>query len=188
VESVTCVDWSNSPHAINHVDIEHDLTQPLPLADGAFDTIIISSVIEHLPEPEAIWREMFRVLRPDGTVLLYVPFLYWLHEVPHDYYRYTEFALRRFAERSGFEVAELTPTGGALEVVTDVAAKTLARASWGRGIARFLQWACARVGGTRVGKRIARKTASLTPLAYAVVLRKPAALPATGPKPPRHRR
>lgn len=177
IDSVTCIDWSNSIHAINHVDIEHDLTKPLPLADCCCDTIVISSVIEHLPEPEMIWTEMARVLTPGGKVILYVPFLYWLHEVPNDFYRYTEFALRRFAERAGLEIVELTPTGGAAEVATDVICKALGLIRGGKAAAQVLQWICNRFSSTRFGRSFRERTARKTPLAYGVILRKPSAGP-----------
>ncbi len=80
VSENVCVDWGNSLHRNNHLDIECDLTQPLPFAAGEFDTIILSDVLEHIPEPQQLWREMARVLSAQGRILLNVPFFYWLHE------------------------------------------------------------------------------------------------------------
>ena len=67
-----------------------------------------------------------RLLKPDGKLILGVPFLYWLHEEPHDYYRYTEFALDRFCQLSGLRLVELTPYGGLPEVFIDMSSKCLA--------------------------------------------------------------
>jgi hypothetical protein len=44
--------------------------------------------------------------------VLTVPFLWPLHEVPHDWARYTPFALRQVLESAGFDVQELRSLGG----------------------------------------------------------------------------
>src|SRR5687768_10517654 len=58
----TCVDWSNSTHKNQYLDVECDLNKPLPLESDSFDTIIISDVLEHIANPELIWAEMARIL------------------------------------------------------------------------------------------------------------------------------
>ena len=84
----------------------------IPLPDASLDSILCTEVLEHVPDPLAVWREFHRLLRPGGKVLLATP-MYWPgHEEPYDFYRYTEFGLRRLARDSGFEVATLLPRGG----------------------------------------------------------------------------
>jgi SAM-dependent methyltransferase len=84
----------------------------IPLPDASLDSILCTEVLEHVPAPLAVWREFHRVLRPGGKVLLATP-MYWPgHEEPHDFYRYTEYGLRRLAKDSGFEVIVLLPRGG----------------------------------------------------------------------------
>lgn len=83
--------------------------QNLPIAGLQYDTVLCSEVLEHLPRPEAALAEIFRVLRPNGHLLLTVPFLSRLHEEPSDYFRYTEHGLREMLARQGFEVEEITP-------------------------------------------------------------------------------
>ncbi len=50
----------------------------LPFADGAFDRIIASEVLEHIPDDVAAFAELARVLRPGGTLAVTVPA--WLSE------------------------------------------------------------------------------------------------------------
>ena len=167
---VVCVDWSQSRHHISHIDFECDLNQPLPFDNSSFDTLILSDVLEHLCEPDALWRQMARVLRPNGRIVCSVPFFYWLHESPHDYYRYTEYALRRFAKNSSLEVLELIPIGGSIEVMTDLLAKHLVLLpGLGAPLALAAQSMVLHWSRTRVGRQIIGKTARYVPLGYTMV-------------------
>jgi SAM-dependent methyltransferase len=58
--------------------IKHDLEQPLPFADGVFDTVVCSEILEHLFRPDLLLREIMRVLKPGGRVILTVPNLHGL--------------------------------------------------------------------------------------------------------------
>ena len=84
----------------------------LPFAGGSFDTILCTEVLEHVPVPLSLMREIARVLRTGGYLILTTPQTWGLHEAPHDYYRYTEFGLRYLAERSGLTVESVRPTCG----------------------------------------------------------------------------
>ncbi|HVR19555.1 MAG TPA: class I SAM-dependent methyltransferase [Polyangiaceae bacterium] len=125
VSSITCVDWGESRHGARYRDFDCDLNEPLPFADASFDTAILSDVLEHVHAPAELLREIRRILAPGGRLLLNVPFLYWLHEQPYDYFRYTEHALRMLVERAGLLVVELQGLGGAPHVLADVAGKHL---------------------------------------------------------------
>jgi SAM-dependent methyltransferase len=120
-----CIDWQNTAHVNPYLDQMVDLTGALPFERGSFDTVLLTDVLEHIPEPSSLMCEIARILRPGGKLILGVPFFYWLHEVPHDYFRYTEFALRRFCEQSGLRVVELVPYGGLPEVLLDLISKGL---------------------------------------------------------------
>ena len=173
VDRVVCVDWPNSIHQNEFLDFECDITERLPLPDSEFDTIILSDVLEHLSDPEFIWVEMARLLKPSGIALLNVPFLYGLHEEPFDFYRYTRFALQLFAERTGFEVVQLCEIGGAPTVLADILAKTLRRLRpGGHQAAIWTQIAAARFGRTRFGRKVSDATIEAFPLAYAMAARR----------------
>lgn len=147
VSEVTCVDWSGSADSAQHLDVAHDLNQPLPLESDRYDTAILSDVLEHIRRPEALVAEIARILAPGGKLLLNVPFLYWLHEQPHDYFRYSEHALRSFIEQSGLRLLLLEELGGAPEVLADVIGKHLSQVPViGGAASRLLQrgtWAVA---------------------------------------------
>lgn len=173
VDSVTCIDWANSPHPSRHLDLQADLSTPLPLADRSFDTVILSDVLEHVPEPRHLWAEMARLLRPDGCVLMNVPFLYGLHEVPHDYGRYTSFALRRMADEAGFDVEQLVAAGGSLHVLANLLAKHLVHLPLlGTPLALALQGCAALPDRWAWGRRFAALSAERFPLGYFMVARR----------------
>jgi SAM-dependent methyltransferase len=168
-----CVDWSNSLHGNDHLDAQCDLTKELPFADASFDSILLSDVLEHIPTPERLWCEMARLLKPGGTLLLNVPFFYWLHEEPYDYYRYTKYALRRFAEVSGFGIILIKELGGAPEILVDILSKSVLRLGpIGEWIAIALQAVCRRLVALPLGTRISERTSKHFPLAYFIVARR----------------
>jgi len=84
----------------------------IPLRDASIDSALCTEVLEHCPDPAALLREVLRVLRPGGSLVLTTPFLWPLHEVPHDWARYTPYALRQLLEDAGFLVQDLQPLGG----------------------------------------------------------------------------
>lgn len=71
---ILCADWPKSLHINDYVDVECDLTNPLPFQDDEFNTIILSDVLEHLSDVSIIWKEMYRILQPQGKLLLNTPF------------------------------------------------------------------------------------------------------------------
>src|SRR5690606_18695326 len=96
-------------------EIKPDFTwdgKKMPFEDDSFDTAMATEVLEHCPEPEVVLKEIYRVLKPGGIFFFTVPFLWNLHEVPHDEYRYTPFSLQRHLKNSGFVHIEINATGG----------------------------------------------------------------------------
>ena len=83
----------------------------IPLEDGSVDCALATEVLEHCPDPDTVMRQALRVLRPGGLLFLTVPFLWPLHDVPHDEYRYTPFALERHLRNAGFEQIMLSALG-----------------------------------------------------------------------------
>lgn len=84
----------------------------MPFDNDSFDCAFGTEVLEHCPDPELVLKEVFRVLKPEGIFFFTVPFLWNLHEVPHDEYRYTPFSLQRYLESAGFKDIDIQATGG----------------------------------------------------------------------------
>jgi len=124
VEEVICIDWENIYLSDSHLDYVADLNEPMPfLESDQFDTVICTDVLEHIHSPNTLFSEMARVLKPGGKLVLCVPFMYWIHENPHDHHRYTEFRLDKYCKDNGLKNVFLEPYGGYPEVLFDIVAK-----------------------------------------------------------------
>jgi len=100
---------------IYNEDIKPDFTWNgirMPFEKESFNCAFGTEVLEHCPEPEIVLKEVYRVLKPEGIFFFTVPFLWNLHEVPNDEYRYTPFSLERHLKNSGFSNIEIKATGG----------------------------------------------------------------------------
>jgi SAM-dependent methyltransferase len=168
VSEVVCVDWANTFHPNPHLDLEADLNQGIPFPDGRFDTVVSTDVLEHLANPNLFWAEVTRVLRPSGKVIVGVPFLYWLHEPPHDHYRYTRYRLSGFCDENGLSVLSLEEYGGPLAVVLDVIGKNLP----GTRLAEVYQFCGTFLLDSPVGRYIEHRRRHLFPLGYCLVAQK----------------
>jgi SAM-dependent methyltransferase len=112
-----------APHVTEHVGLERSGVRRsradvlydggrMPFAAAEFDTVLCNQVLEHVPDPRALWADMTRVLRPGGRLVVTVPFSFRLHAEPDDYWRFTPHALRRLCDESGLAVEVLEPRGG----------------------------------------------------------------------------
>lgn len=112
VESYTGLDLQQ---ALAYNGMPPDLTwdgQQMPIEDNSFDCALSTEVLEHVQNPGPFLAETYRVLKPGGIYYFTVPFIWPLHEVPHDAYRYTPFSIRQIMQNAGFTVVDLEPLGG----------------------------------------------------------------------------
>jgi len=113
VDRVVAVDAAPT----NGLDVV-SLATPLPFQDETFDTILCTSVLEHVDEAESAVREIVRALKPNGRLLITVPFLYPTHEAPYDFWRVTHLGLKSVLERHGLSVDGVASQGGPFMLVS----------------------------------------------------------------------
>lgn len=89
----------------NKADYFYDGTT-FPFGDAEFDSVILNQVFEHVFNPEPFLREVKRVLKDGGILLMSVPFVWDEHEQPCDYARYSSFGLRSVLENNDFVIME----------------------------------------------------------------------------------
>lgn len=99
------------------IDVIADVQDMPEVETASFDVVVCTQVLEHLPLPEDALREMRRVLRDDGVLILSAPHLSMVHEAPNDFFRYTSYGLKVLCESSGFNVITIEATGGLVAFV-----------------------------------------------------------------------
>ncbi|MFZ1799253.1 MAG: class I SAM-dependent methyltransferase [Chitinophagaceae bacterium] len=112
VDEYIGLDYYNEghPHENESIDVFYD-GHTFPFEDGHFDSILCSEVVEHIFNLPDILSELARVLKKDGLLLITCPFVWNEHEVPFDYARYTQFALKSLLEKAGFEIVNFEKSG-----------------------------------------------------------------------------
>lgn len=83
--------------------------ESMPFDDGTFDSVLCNAVLEHVANAEESIRELARVVRPDGHVVVAVPFLQPFHACPTDFRRYTADGLAELGGRAGLDVVCVLP-------------------------------------------------------------------------------
>ncbi len=88
----------------------------IPVPDGTFDAVLCTEVLEHVPEPVAVVKEIARVLRPGGRLILTAPLGSGIHQEPYHYYGgYTPYWYRDFLAAAGFESIGIEPNAGSFQ-------------------------------------------------------------------------
>lgn len=95
----------------SQLDVLGDLSS-LPFRDGVFDGALNIVTLEHVRAPGAVMKELARVLKPGGRLLLVVPHEWEVHQHPHDFFRYTKFGVEELAVEAGLRVVTLRDGGG----------------------------------------------------------------------------
>ena len=91
----------------------HGTIEAVPVDDASFDVALCLQVLEHVPDPAAAIRELRRVVRPGGRVLLTTHGVYPFHPNPDDLWRWTHQGLERlFQTQAEWSSVTVTPGAG----------------------------------------------------------------------------
>ncbi len=95
--------------------------EEIPLPDESIDTVIMTELIEYLPDPKKVLSEIYRVTKDGCHVLISVPLLNPIHgDHWADRVRFTPVALREMAQESGFQLDTIEAMGSVGAVIYDV--------------------------------------------------------------------
>ena len=95
----------------------------IPVDDASFDLVLCLQVLEHVPDPAAVVRELRRVVKPGGRVLASTHGVYVYHPNPDDLWRWTHTGLERlFRAHGSWSAVTVTPSSGTTACVAMLAA------------------------------------------------------------------
>lgn len=86
-------------------------------SDEEFDMVICTQVLEHVPDPLLLIKEMARVCKRGGAVIISLPFVYPEHEQPFDYFRFTRFGMTELLEKAGMKVELMKRDSSTIETL-----------------------------------------------------------------------
>ena len=93
------------------IDLVCEVTS-IPEPDGAFDAILCSEVLEHVPDPTKALDEFARLLKPGGKLVLTAPFASLVHLAPYHYCSgFSRYWYEYHLTARGFQILEVTPNG-----------------------------------------------------------------------------
>lgn len=87
----------------------------LPFLDGEFEVILCTEVLEHVKNPFKVEEEIWRVLKLGGVLILTTRFVFPLHDVPNDFWRFTKYGLAHLFSR--WEIVELVEEAGTMSTM-----------------------------------------------------------------------
>lgn len=104
-------------YPFENVDLIADISD-LPFTSNSIDAIICEHVLEHVPSPDKIVSEMYRVLKPGGLVYIVIPFVMSFHSSPLDFYRWSKMGLEEMMKDfNKVESGTRSGPGGAVNYV-----------------------------------------------------------------------
>lgn len=108
-------DFGKEPATVGYyteLDYTCDVTA-IPVDDGAFDVVLCTEVLEHVPDPMAAVKEMVRILRPGGRLLLTAPLGSILHQEPYHFYGgFTPYWYAHFLHQAGCQIVAIERNAG----------------------------------------------------------------------------
>ncbi len=111
-ESQDFAQYRGTEHRYGELDYVGDITE-IPVADGYFDCVLCTEVLEHIPEPERAIKEFSRILKRGGALILTAPLGSGIHMAPYHYYGgFSQYWYGYMLPKHGFEIKSVQPNGG----------------------------------------------------------------------------
>jgi SAM-dependent methyltransferase len=107
-----------------------DLNNKIDMASNFADVILCTEVLEHINEANLFCREIYRLLKKNGHLILTVPFVWPLHEEPNDYCRYTKYKLHDLLDRLGFTDIRIIESNGNCSTLVQLTINQLKSRFW----------------------------------------------------------
>jgi SAM-dependent methyltransferase len=122
------------------LDILNDVQNMKDVPDASVDTAYSSGALGYAHDPAAAMREVYRVIKPDGHVIMIAPFLNGIVDEPDHLFHFTPHGLRHLVESAGFDVVEERRIGGILSFLSHNVSYVLVSACWPVPLLRWIMW------------------------------------------------
>lgn len=99
----------------NNMEVVFFNGEDIPFENEKFDAIICTEVLEHVSNYQKLINEMHRVLKPNGTAIITIPWSARYHYIPYDYFRYTPSSLKIMF--SDFNDVKISPRGNDVSAI-----------------------------------------------------------------------
>ncbi len=99
------IEQSGHKHDLESIDVFYDGVT-FPFEENTFDSLVFFEVLEHVFNPDTFFKQIKKVVKPEGYCLVTIPFVWGEHEQPYDFARYSSFGLKHLFEEHGFEIIE----------------------------------------------------------------------------------
>lgn len=99
------IDKNNNPDVVGSAE-------KIPLPGSSVDSIVCTQVLGDVYDLKKSFSEFFRVLKPGGKILITESLMAAMHDEPYDFWRFTDYSLRRLFEENGFDILHIERRGG----------------------------------------------------------------------------
>lgn len=101
------------------VDFLCSLDEPFPvnILDEPFDLVLCIEVLEHISNWKQAFSNLAKSTKAGGLLVITAPFIFQLHEEPHDYWRPTVHAIRKYADSAGFSLVDAKMLGNGWDIL-----------------------------------------------------------------------
>ncbi len=93
-------------------DILHNLENtPMPVDGDSCDAVLMINLLEHIYNYDNLLKDSARILKENGSIVMVIPFLYYVHSSPRDYFRYSKQAIEKMMKENGFAGVQIIEIG-----------------------------------------------------------------------------
>lgn len=115
----------------------------VPEKSNVFDLVLSTQVLEHVNNPDTYLSECFRLLKPDGKLVLITHGLFEDHGCPYDFQRWTADGLKRDLEKAGFKIINVDKLTTGPRAIMFLIDRNLDTTSLSRkSLPGLLHWTC----------------------------------------------
>jgi len=76
-----------------HVDLYYE--ELSRIESESYEVIVCTGLLEHVPEPQRLINDLYRILKPEGRLIISASAVFSFHECPNDFYHFTPFSFQR---------------------------------------------------------------------------------------------